>query len=157
MEALGIDFKLILAQIFNFIVLFVVLKKFLYEPLLKIFAERKTKIEEGLINSEKIKKELAKTEEDRQKILLAAQKEAESLVLEQRKMAQKEKEAMIEEARQKAREEIEKGASLAKEEIGKARVELKKEAIQIAGALTRKILSGLSKQEQHQLIKDSLL
>lgn len=156
MEALGIDFKLIIAQIFNFLVLLFVLKKFLYKPLLKIFAERKAKIEEGLVNSEKIKKELEEIESGKQKILLAAQKEAADLILEQRKFAQKEKEEIIEEARIKAGEEVKKGMALAKVEMEKARGELKKEAITIAESLTKKILLGLSQEEQHKLIKDSL-
>ena len=156
MEALGIDVKLILAQIFNFVVLFVVLKKFLYKPLLKIFTERKEKIEEGLLNAEKIKKELAEIEVDRQKVLSLARKEAVDLILEQRKFAQKEKEEIIEEARVKASEEVKKGMVLAKTEMEKAKLELKKEAIGIAGSLVKKILLGLSEEEQHKLIKKSL-
>lgn len=156
MEALGIDFKLIIAQIFNFLVLFVVLKKFLYKPLLKVFAQRKTKIEEGLLNAEKIKKELAEIEIDKQKILSSAQKEAADLILQQRKFAQKEKEEIIEEAKTKAGEEIKKGLILVEAEMEKARRELKKEAILIAEGLVKKILTGLSKDDQHKLIKDSL-
>ena len=156
MESLGIDFKLILAQVFNFVVLFVILKKFLYKPLLKIFEERKTKIEEGLLNAEKIKKELAEIEIDRQKVLSAARKEAADLILEQRKFAQKEKEEIIEEARVKAVEEVKKGMILAKTEMEKAKLELKKEAIAIAGSLVKKVLLGLSEEEQHKLIKKSL-
>lgn len=156
METLGIDFKLIIAQIFNFLVLFVIFKKFLYKPFLKIFEERKTKIEEGLINSEKIKKELAEIEIDKQKILSAAGKEAENLISEQRKFAQKEKEEIVKEAQKKATEEVKKGMILAKAEMEKAKLELKKEAIEIAGSLVKKVLLGFSEEEQHRLIKKSL-
>lgn len=156
MEALGIDFKLILAQIFNFVVLLVILKKFLYKPLLKMLDERKKKIEEGLLNAEKIKKELEEIEKRKQKILADSQKEAVALFLEQKKLAQKEKEAMIEEARIKAGEEIKKGLVLAKEEMAKARLELKKEALVIAQEMTKKIFSKLSNEDLHRLIKDSL-
>lgn len=156
MEALGIDFKLIIAQIFNFLVLLFVLKKFLYKPLLKIFAQRKAKIEEGLLNSEKIKKELEKIEEEKQKILTLAQKEAQNFQVEQRKTMQKEKEEIIEEARMKAAEEMKKGVSLAKAEMEKARLEIKKEAIMIAQSLVKKVLLGLSKEEQHKLLNKTL-
>lgn len=156
MEALGINFRLIIAQIFNFLVLLFVLKKFLYKPLLKIFEERKTKIEEGLINSEKIKKELEEIQKKKQAILTLAQKEAGGLILEQKKAAQREKEEIIEEAQKRADEEIKKGMFLAKTEMEKARLELRKEAIEIADSLVKKILFGLSKDQQHKLIKDSI-
>ncbi len=45
---LGIEWKLLLAQIVNFVILFLVLKKFLYKPLLNFMNNRRQKIADGL-------------------------------------------------------------------------------------------------------------
>lgn len=58
----GIDWKLMVAQLINFAVVFFVLKKFAYKPILKLLDERKQKIEDGLSFAEKAKQELASIE-----------------------------------------------------------------------------------------------
>lgn len=45
---LGIDWKLFLSQAFNFFILLVILRAFVYKPLLAVIEERNRKIKEGL-------------------------------------------------------------------------------------------------------------
>ena len=45
-NALGINLKILVAQLINFLVLFIVLYKFGYKPMLKFLDDRKDKIEE---------------------------------------------------------------------------------------------------------------
>lgn len=49
---LGIDWKLILAQIINFGILAFILTKFLYTPMIRLLDERRAKIAEGLVQAE---------------------------------------------------------------------------------------------------------
>ena len=157
MESLGIDVKLLLAQVINFLVLFVILKKFLYKPILKVLDERKKKIEDSLANAEKINKELVKLEEEKAKILKVAQTEAVKLIAEEKKFAEEQKEKIIEEAKMKAVEEVAKGNVLAKQELEKAKKELREEVLKLTEVMTRKVLSrGLSDQEKHELIKKAI-
>lgn len=157
MESLGIDVKLLLAQIVNFLVLLVVLKKFLYKPLLKVLDERKKKIEESLANAEKISKELVKLEEEKAKILKVAQGEAVKLIAEEKKFAEEQKEKIIEEAKKQAKDEVAKGSVLAKQELEKAKKELREEVLRLTEVMARKVLSrGLSEQEKHALIKKAI-
>ena len=44
----GVDWKLLAAQVVNFSVLFFILKKFAYQPIIRMLHERREKIEEGL-------------------------------------------------------------------------------------------------------------
>ncbi|MCL4382616.1 MAG: F0F1 ATP synthase subunit B [Patescibacteria group bacterium] len=157
MESLGLDIKLLLAQVVNFLVLLFVLKKFLYRPILKVLDERKKKIEDSLANAEKINKELVKLEEEKAKILKAAQTEAVKLIAEEKKFAEEQKEKIIEEAKMKAVEEVAKGSVLAKQELEKAKKELREEVLRLTEVMTRKVLSrGLSDQEKHELIKKAI-
>lgn len=53
LSKLGIDWKLLIAQIINFGILILVLGKFVYRPLLNMLNERQHKIEKGLEEAKK--------------------------------------------------------------------------------------------------------
>lgn len=55
---LGIDWHLLLSQAVNFFLLLVILRLFVYKPLLKTMKERRSKIEEGLVKSEEASRRL---------------------------------------------------------------------------------------------------
>ncbi len=58
----GVKPILLSAQMVNFLILFLILKKLLYKPLLQLLDERRKKVEENLQNAEKIKQQLKKIE-----------------------------------------------------------------------------------------------
>lgn len=75
-------------QVFNFVILFILLSVFVFKPLFKMLDERQKKIKEGVLKEEKAEQKLndlreadknlrAKNEEDRKKILSLAEMEAE--------------------------------------------------------------------------------
>ncbi|MBI2552631.1 F0F1 ATP synthase subunit B [Candidatus Uhrbacteria bacterium] len=103
---LGIDWRLLIAQLINFTILLALLYKFLYKPVLKLLHERSARIEEGLKNADAVEKKLRETGEmyesklrgaraEAQKILEATQKEAEKIRAELAAKAQKEAEKII--------------------------------------------------------------
>ena len=77
---LGIDWRLLIAQIINFLVLLFVLYKLLYRPVLKILDSRSNKINESLTKAEEITKEFKAMEAKRDQIITAAKKEAEKII-----------------------------------------------------------------------------
>ncbi len=100
---LGIDWRLLLSQAANFLILLVVLRLFAYKPLLKLLKDRRTKIEEGVRKSEEAdlrleqanlmaKNKLKKTEEEALGILRETEVRAKRLEAELLQKA-KEKEA----------------------------------------------------------------
>jgi F-type H+-transporting ATPase subunit b len=52
LEQFGIDWKLFLSQLINFAIILIVLKFFVYNPILKVLKERNKKIKEGLDKAE---------------------------------------------------------------------------------------------------------
>jgi F-type H+-transporting ATPase subunit b len=60
----GVDWPHLIAQIISFSIVCILLYLFAYKPVLKMLAERRQLIAQGLANSEKIKAELAKTESE---------------------------------------------------------------------------------------------
>jgi F-type H+-transporting ATPase subunit b len=81
----GVDWPHFIAQLVLFLIVYFVLNKFAFAPLLKILDERRKRIEEGQINAEKIKKQLAEAELRYQEILRKANDDAQVLLEESRK------------------------------------------------------------------------
>lgn len=80
MEALGIDLKLLIAQVVNFLIVMFVLWKFAYNPILNMLNERKTKIEKGLTDSEEAEKRLKKAESEAEKVMEKAYADANEIL-----------------------------------------------------------------------------
>jgi len=103
-EALGIDWKLLLAQAFNFALVLLILRLFVYDQIFKILKERKRKIEEGIIKSEEAEKRLQEIENLKLAKIKEAEKEAKQLFLESEKKAREFEEQMLLKAKAKEKE-----------------------------------------------------
>ncbi|HBH17310.1 MAG: ATP synthase subunit b [Parcubacteria group bacterium GW2011_GWD2_43_10] len=115
---LGIDWKLLIAQAVNFLIVLAVLYRFLYKPLLKFLDERKRRIESSLTEAKRIESELKNLEQKRiesdrearrqaQEIIVAAEKEAEIRRQEVINKMKQEAQAALEEAKQRFESEKE--------------------------------------------------
>lgn len=69
MQKLGIDWRLLLAQLVNFLILFFLLKKLLYKPVLDLLEQRRRKIAEGMRDADAAKERLVGIELERKQIL----------------------------------------------------------------------------------------
>ena len=103
-EALGIDWKLLLAQTFNFLVVLIILRVFVYDQTLKVLKERKKKIEEGIVKSEEAEKRLKEIEILKLEKIKEAEKEAKELFLELEKKVREVEEQMLLRAKEKENE-----------------------------------------------------
>lgn len=62
LSKLGIDWRLLIAQVINFSVLLFVLYKFLYHPILNVLAKRREQIDENDAREKKLEEKLASVE-----------------------------------------------------------------------------------------------
>jgi ATP synthase F0 subunit b len=85
-SAFGIDYKILIAQILNFFLIFFVIYKFLLPPLNKIIQERQNKILEGLKLREESKRLIKKIKKLRDSILKKAYQEKEKILTEAEEM-----------------------------------------------------------------------
>jgi F-type H+-transporting ATPase subunit b len=86
-ETFGWTWQLFLAQVISFTIVALLLRRFAYKPILAVLEERRRKIEEGQLNAEKIKKELAEAEKRYQEILAKANADAQKMIDEARESA----------------------------------------------------------------------
>jgi F-type H+-transporting ATPase subunit b len=133
-DTFGWNWQLFLSQVVSFCIVAFFLRRFAYKPILAVLEERRRRIEEGLINAEKIKQELAKAEKRYQEILAKANADAQKMIDEARESSahlaeRKEREAIAaaEQILAKAREasalEHERTMAELKRELGRLVVE----------------------------------
>src|SRR3989338_11410320 len=84
-EKLGIDWRLLLAQIVNFLILLFVLTKFAFRPLIKMLDGRAEKIQKSLENAQKIEKNLEEANKQKEAIILEARHGAQDIISQTKK------------------------------------------------------------------------
>lgn len=134
----GVKPVLLLAQVVNFAILLLILKKFMYKPILKVLEERKKKIAESLKNAEEIEKRLAAIENSRDEKLKETAKEAKTILEEAAKNADQ----IVAKAHEKAGEDIEKMIKKSRESMEQEKEKL---YTQIRADLADLVSVGLEK------------
>src|SRR5881398_2346058 len=86
-ETFGWNWKLFLSQVVSFCIVAFLLRRFAYRPILAVLEERRRKIEEGQLNAEKIRRELAKAEKRYQEIIAKGNADAQKMIDEARTSA----------------------------------------------------------------------
>lgn len=76
----GVDWKLLIAQAVNFFVLFAVLWKFAYKPILEVFRTRRESIAQGLRDAEEASQRLTQADKIGEEKITAARTEALAIV-----------------------------------------------------------------------------
>src|SRR5580765_8146280 len=79
-DTFGLEWPKFLAQLILFIIVYFVLKKFAFGPIIAMLEERRKRIEEGQLNAQKIKQQLAEAEQRHAEILAKANVEAQQLI-----------------------------------------------------------------------------
>src|SRR6266513_3034396 len=129
-DTFGWNWKLFLSQVISFGIVALLLQRFAYKPILALLEQRRRKIEEGQINAEKIKKELAEAEKRYQEIVTKANADAQKMIDEARESAahlseRKQQEAIaaaeqiIAKARESSANEHERMMESLKHELGR--------------------------------------
>lgn len=150
--AIGIDPKALLFQAINFAIMFWILKKVAYKPIIKILEERRATIEESFKTAKEIEKSKEHMVQTQNKLINQAQTHAESLIAQ----AKTEAHDLIKTAENKAEARsgqlINDARSRIAEEVEAAKSSLKKETTDLVIAATAAII-----EEKLDANKDSAL
>jgi len=152
-----IDFKLFIAQVVNFAVVFSILYFFAFKPLVKTMGERTEKIDKSLKDADEIEKRLALTETEQTEIINAAKKQA-NLIIEEADKRGEERKA---ELTAKAKEEIAQVINNEKAKLSRDKEEtlkeIKKEVADLVVLTVEKVLSEkMTGDKDRELIKKLL-
>ncbi len=141
--------------IINFLILVVVLNKFLYKPLLSVMEERKEEIRKNMENAEDAKAEALKIKEKYSEEMHNARQEARSILERAEKLGEENKEKIIAEARQEADKITEKAQVAVRREKEEALTQLRNEVASLAIMAAEKIIDkNLDKKDHEKMIGD---
>ena len=87
-EALGINFGSFFFYLVNFVLLMVLLQRFLYRPVLGVLANRTARIQESIENAEQVKQQLARAQQDYDAQIAKARQEAAQIMAQANERAQ---------------------------------------------------------------------
>ncbi len=155
MGALGISLGFFLFQVFNFVILLILLRAWAYGPIVNLLEQRKQKIAQGLEDARVASEARANAEREAEKIIAAAQTEANKRVSEATERAEKaatDVRAAAEEERGRILRSAQEDAQLERNRI---LADLRGQVAALAVAAANKVVGeALDERRQHALINE---
>jgi len=154
LSKIGFDWRMGLANLVNFLIIFWLLKRFAWKPIQEKIKQREDKIEKGLEDAEKAAGELAMAQENYNKKINEAKKESNLIIAKATEQGRE----LINQAGDKAERRANQIIAQAKKTISKEKEKMlsdvKNETVNIAFEITGKILKQkLNSKTDAQLIK----
>ena len=153
----GLDWKLFLAQLFNFAIILFVLWKWVFGPIGKKLAERTDKIEKSLQQVKEIEEKHKQAEADRILEIEKARKEANTIVEKAQVAANHTKDQILADAKLASEKMILQAKQVLADEKNKLMREVREEAATLVVAAAERLLrEKIDVKKDQELIKESL-
>jgi F-type H+-transporting ATPase subunit b len=156
MELLTPSFGLIFWTLLAFIIVFLILRKFAWGPILNSLNQREKTIADSLATAERMKVEMAQMKNENEQLMAKAREERTQMIKEARETRDK----MVSEAKEQAKTEANKIVADAQQQINAQKMaaltEVKNQVGQLVIEVTEKVLRRelANKQAQETHIKD---
>ncbi|MEK7158902.1 MAG: F0F1 ATP synthase subunit B [Patescibacteria group bacterium] len=152
-----IDWRLLLAQGINFLIVLSVLWYFALRPLMKIMAERETKISNGVKDAELMEGKIKQIDKDREIEIKKGRKEAQEIVAN----AEKQSEKIREEKLGKTQKEADRVVEIAKQQIRTEREFMVRDVKAELGGLVSLALgkiagSSIDEKAQKKMVEEAI-
>jgi F-type H+-transporting ATPase subunit b len=155
LEALGINLGYLFVQIFNFAILFVVLRAWVYKPILGLLERRRVAIAQGLEDARVAAEARANAEKEAQAIIAEAQAQAAQRVRESTERAETAAREITVQAEQDAAKHREAALADAAQERDRILADVRGQIVTLAMAAAQKLVKdGLDEQRQRALIQE---
>jgi F-type H+-transporting ATPase subunit b len=155
--SLGINLPLLLAFVINFIILLLLLGKFLYKPVLKMLDERTQKVKESMDWAESIKRDYEQAKVEVQRQIEKGRQEGQALIAQAVQKGENLKEEARKEASGQAKIIVEKARAELEAERDKMVEDLRKEFVSLLILASEKVIrQTLDKEKQSRLIEETL-
>ena len=146
-----------LTQLFGFLIVFFILKRFAFGPVLGIVDARRKKIEDEFAGIEKKKHDIEALEKDYRTRLDKIEQEAREKIQEAAKTGQLLAKDIQEAARVDSKKLFERTQSDIAQEITKGRVAMRNEIVEISSMIAEKILREKLTAQEHEKMIDKFI
>ena len=155
--SLGINLSLLVVFIVNFIILLVLLRLFLYKPVMKVLDERAERTKEAMELAEATKQEFEQAKGEVQKQIEKGRQEGQAIIAQALQTGERLKEESRAEATKQAQVIIDRTRSELEAERDKIVGDLRREFVNISIAAAEKVIKETLDREKHRkLIEETL-
>jgi F-type H+-transporting ATPase subunit b len=154
---LEINPGLIIWTIVTFICLAIVLAKFAWKPLLKALGDREDKIRAALDEADRARTEAAEMIKQNEKNLARAEEEYQKMIREGKALAENLKNEIVSKAKQQAQQELKQASEEIQRNVDAAKLQLRTEVADLAIKATEKILEETLDEKKQKKIMDSAI
>ncbi len=155
--ALKINFKVLFTQFVGFIVLFWLLKKFLFGRVMDLIQSRTDEIRGAYDTNEKTRQEVGELKLQYEAQLQEARKEAETIVQNAVERAEKAGQEVIEKTRQEAAQIRERGLAEIEQEKKRVITEIRRDVVDLSVDIARKIIEKSVDTKDAEKLTDDVI
>ncbi|HEY7677887.1 MAG TPA: F0F1 ATP synthase subunit B [Candidatus Methylomirabilis sp.] len=144
--------KSMLLQVVNLLILLVVLRKFLFKPLVQFLAKRAEGIKQSLDEARLAREAAAKAQEEYRAQVAATQREAAAMREQVQREVEEERQRLLKTSRDEAQRLVGEARAAIDQEARRARAQLREEAVNLSVAVAERLLErALTAEDQRRL------
>ncbi len=157
LDVISVNLWQMLASLLNLVLLFLIVKKFLYKPVKKMLETRQSTIEGEYTEAEQAKEAALQSQKAYEEKLADAKGEADRVIKSAVDIASQREREIIEDAKEKADGIIRRAEADAVLEKKKAEDAIRREIVEVSSALTEKMLEREISADDHKQFIDSFI
>jgi len=156
-EIISVNLWQILISLANLVIIFLILKKFLFAPVQKVFRQRQSTIDSDYAAAEEAKTRALADQAEWEQKRQDAHRQAEELIKAAGVTADRRSDEILAEARERAVAIVEQAEAEAELERKKADAVIRHEIVEVSAQLTGKLLEREIRPEDHRSLIDSFI
>lgn len=156
-DIISVNLWQIVVSLLNLLIIFFILKRFLFKPVKKILKSRQDAVDERYAQAENAINDAEAKQAELTKRLENAQAEADNIIKDATITAERRREKIENEARENAESIIRQAKNEAELEKKKAESEIKEQIVVVSTALTEKLIEREINEEDHHKLIDSVI
>ena len=157
LDVISINIWQIVVSLINLVLLFLIVKRFLYKPVKKMLENRQNEVEKRYSDAEKANNEALENKKNYEEKLSAASVEADGIIQSAVDTAKAREKEIVSDAKLKAEGIILKAENDAKLAMLKAEDSIKQEIIDVSTVLAEKMLEREISEQDHKDLIDSFI
>lgn len=157
LDVISINIWQIVISLLNLLILFLILKKFLFKPVKNVLKARQDEVDKMYSLAEKATEDANENKAKWEEVLKTANEKADAVIEEASEIATKRKDKILAEAREKAESIVKQAENEAELHIKKSEAGIKTEIVNVSYLLTEKMLKREIKAEDHRTLIDSVI
>lgn len=157
LDIISVNLWQILISFANLIILFLIIKKFLYQPVKNILSKRQEELEVHYLTAEQAESDAEASRQKWENTLSGADAEADAILQKATEQAKRRGDTIVSDAKKQAEGMIRQAEQAVEQEKQKARDDMKREILEVSGMLSEKMLGREIKMQDHRTLIDTFI